>query len=81
MRTVASAIRLPSPLHGSQDAVAQTPALEKAGGPGRWLGTAFAISHAMFEIPAGYKGDRVGARAVAEQRPVVVGVYWWIKLR
>lgn len=37
-----------------------------------WLGTAFAVSYALFEIPAGYKGDRIGARAVLRRI-----VLWW----
>jgi len=29
-----------------------------------WVGAVFSISYGLFEIPAGYLGDRVGARAV-----------------
>jgi MFS transporter, ACS family, glucarate transporter len=29
-----------------------------------WVGSLFAISYAMFEIPSGYLGDRIGARSV-----------------
>jgi MFS transporter, ACS family, glucarate transporter len=29
-----------------------------------WVGSVFAISYTILEIPSGYKGDRIGARAV-----------------
>jgi hypothetical protein len=29
-----------------------------------WVGGVFSISYALFEIPSGYSGDRIGARAV-----------------
>ena len=37
-----------------------------------WVGTIFAISYGLFEIPSGYQGDRVGARAVLSRI-----VLWW----
>jgi MFS transporter, ACS family, glucarate transporter len=37
-----------------------------------WVGSLFAISCAMFEIPSGYLGDRIGARSVLSRI-----VLWW----
>ena len=37
-----------------------------------WVGSLFAISYAMFEIPSGYLGDRIGARSVLSRI-----VLWW----
>jgi ACS family glucarate transporter-like MFS transporter len=37
-----------------------------------WVGGIFSISYALFEIPSGYLGDRVGARAVLSRI-----VLWW----
>ena len=37
-----------------------------------WLGGIFSISYALFEIPSGYLGDRIGARAVLSRI-----VLWW----
>ena len=37
-----------------------------------WVGGVFSISYALFEIPSGYLGDRIGARAVLSRI-----VLWW----
>ena len=37
-----------------------------------WVGGIFSISYALFEIPSGYLGDRIGARAVLSRI-----VLWW----
>ncbi len=37
-----------------------------------WVGSLFAISYSMFEIPSGYLGDRIGARSVLSRI-----VLWW----
>jgi len=37
-----------------------------------WVGSLFAISYSLFEIPSGYLGDRIGARAVLSRI-----VLWW----
>ena len=37
-----------------------------------WVGSLFAISYCVFEIPSGYLGDRIGARAVLSRI-----VLWW----
>ncbi len=37
-----------------------------------WVGSLFAISYCLFEIPSGYLGDRIGARAVLNRI-----VLWW----
>jgi len=37
-----------------------------------WVGSLFAISYCVFEIPSGYLGDRIGARAVLTRI-----VLWW----
>jgi len=37
-----------------------------------WVGSLFAISYCLFEIPSGYLGDRIGARAVLSRI-----VLWW----
>ena len=37
-----------------------------------WVGSLFAISYAMFEIPSGYLGDRIGAHSVLSRI-----VLWW----
>jgi len=37
-----------------------------------WVGGVFAFSYALFEIPSGYLGDRIGARAVLSRI-----VLWW----
>jgi len=37
-----------------------------------WDGRMFAVSYSLFEIPSGYLGDRIGARAVLSRI-----VLWW----
>jgi ACS family glucarate transporter-like MFS transporter len=37
-----------------------------------WVGSLFAISYCIFEIPSGYLGDRIGARSVLSRI-----VLWW----
>jgi MFS transporter, ACS family, glucarate transporter len=37
-----------------------------------WVGSVFAISYAVFEIPSGYLGDRLGARMMLTRI-----VLWW----
>jgi MFS transporter, ACS family, glucarate transporter len=37
-----------------------------------WVGSLFAISYSIFEIPSGYLGDRIGARSVLTRI-----VLWW----
>jgi MFS family permease len=47
-------------------------ALHISPGPWGWVGTAFLLGYAIFEIPSGHLGDRIGARRVLTRI-----VLWW----